>query len=454
MTRDASAEFEYTVQKWLGALGSLGMSGDVLTQIATGINYIATGDVTSLSSNSQLQTLMAMSAAEAGLSISDLFISGLDASSTNELMKSMVTYLKKIAESSDNQVVRAAYGEIFNMSMSDMKAITNLTSSDISSIYKNTMSYSSMMNELNYQFDQLSKRVTLAEKMSNIYNNAVYGVASDLVNNPVTYSMYKMLEFMDENNLDINIPSFSAAGFGLDLEATVGDLMSMALGIGGAMSLAGNILSGLGSDGGTELGSAWNAKDYTQRGNGLTFTTGGARGDISGSIYNTSSNSQDIRDSTLSSATEDAESTKEITGKNSDPGYTMDDFYKAVVEGHEPYILVREENVARVLDTESHYINVRATVAAFQSTAIDDIQKALKKAIDTMETPTVKVDGNVNIDTDAIASAFKAATGSDDTDTMLSVLNGIKDTLTDLPLHVHLTECDPSACSTLASAFE
>ena len=77
MTRDMSVEFEYTMQKWLGSLYSLGMSSTAITSIAQGINYLGTGNITSLSGNSSLQTLLAMGAARSGgKSYADLITGG------------------------------------------------------------------------------------------------------------------------------------------------------------------------------------------------------------------------------------------------------------------------------------------------------------------------------------------------------------------------------------------
>lgn len=364
MSRDMSASFEYTVQKWLGSLSSLGMDSGTLQNIAQGINYIATGDVQSLSSNTSLQTLFAMSASNAGLSYSDLLLNGLDASSTNKLLQSMVTYLKEIAENSDNQVVRAAYGDIFNMSMSDLKAVSNLTTGDIKTIAANSMSYSDMTDELQYQFSQQAFRTTFGSMVNTLYENAIFGVAEDLVSDPISYSMYKMLHFLEERNLDMAIPFVNAAGFGLDLNTSVQDILNLGLGISNAVSLVGNILSGLGSKGGMKL-DAWGGSEYTTRGNGLTFSTQDSGKGVSSSTYVASSNSQDMKTSALSSAADDAEESAKITNKNLETGYTVDDLYKAVIEGGEPYVRVQEAYLGKVYHSKDSYLHTRDTRMAY-----------------------------------------------------------------------------------------
>ena len=71
-TRDQSISFEYSVQKWLGSMSSLGLSDTAVNSISTAINQLATGDVTALASNSTMQNLFAVSAANAGLDFSKI----------------------------------------------------------------------------------------------------------------------------------------------------------------------------------------------------------------------------------------------------------------------------------------------------------------------------------------------------------------------------------------------
>lgn len=360
LSRNASAEFEYIVQKWLGALSSLGMSEGTITSIAEGLNYIATGDVENLSSNTSLQTLFAMSAAQAqGLNYADLLTEGLDASKANKLLESMVLYLKDIAENADNQVVRSAYGDVFGMSISDMKAISNLSTTDISNIASSYLSYSAMNQELNNQFANLASRVSMSEKLDNIYKNAVYGVGSDLLGNPVTYSMYKMLEFMEGNSLNINIPFINAFGTGVDLNTSVNGLLNLGLGLSSAVGLAAQILGGLGTLKTPSLGM-WNSQEYTTRGSGFAFSNASGLS-TSGSSFVGSGNMDDMQTSVLSSASDDAEETGEIVNKNQKDAYNIDDLYKAVIEGSEPYLRSQDASILKVLNSDTDYLSVRVS---------------------------------------------------------------------------------------------
>lgn len=330
----ASAEFEYIVQKWLGALSSLGLSDNAVTEIARGLNYLATGDVQNLANNTSLQTMFALAASEANLEYSELLLNGLNADNTNKLLEHVVKYLKKIAEDSENQVVRQAYGDIFNLTASDMMAIKNITASEIQTLANNKLSYSSMETETDMQLLQVILRTSLGSMLDNVYENVLYGVASDMANNPVTFAMQKMLDFMTETNTDIAIPFINVYGFGLDINATVKDLMQMGLGIGQAMSFAANVLAGLASGGSLNL-DGWGAKETTRRGSGgLALSTGGTLGSASSSLgsYSASGNSEDMKKDSVSGAAEDSEETKKDMGQE-DPEYTMETFFKNLVEG-------------------------------------------------------------------------------------------------------------------------
>ena len=356
LDKAASAEFEYVVQKWLGSLSSLGMSSSAISGIAEGINYLATGNVQALASNNSLQTLFAMSSARAGLSYSDLLLQGLNASNTNKLLQSMVTYLKEIAEGSPNKVVRGAYGDIFNLSASDFRAIQNLTAGDISNISSSVLSYSNMMSELNTQFSQLTNRMTISEMVSNVASNAMFGLGKEMYENPAVYGMMKMLDAMDTLGVKMNIPILSTMGNFVDLNTDVNSLMRLALGMSQSINLLGNILTSIGAGGGINL-SSWGGTETTQRGSAIGGVLGTLVGGKSSSTYVATGSTRDIKTSALSSATDEAEETAKITNKRVKAEKTFDDFYNAVVgEQADDFINVRENYLSQAYDDSNKWI--------------------------------------------------------------------------------------------------
>lgn len=384
-----SAEFEYVVQKWLGSLSSLGMSTNAISNIATGINYLATGNVQALAGNNQLQTLFAMAASKGGTSYADLLLNGLDAKKTNELLENMVSYLKEIAEGSANKVVRGAYGDIFNLTASDFKSIQNLTNSDISTIASSMLTYEGMNNELSNQFTQLLSRTTISEMLSNIANNSMFNLGTNLYKNPASYAMLKMLDGMDALGLDINIPFINAFGTGLDLNTSVNNLMRLGIGLSSTMSLVGTIFNALGSigaAGGLDLAS-WEGKELNTRGSSISGLIGTLVGGKSSSTYVGTGSSSDIKKSALSSATDDAEESGKITNKNNKAEKTFDDFYKATIgDEAKSYVRTREIFLSQALDDGSKWIRVYdATISASLSTIFGTssfFQKTIKVSDD------------------------------------------------------------------------
>lgn len=356
LDRASSAEFEYVVQKWLGSLSALGMSSTAVSNIAEGINYLATGNVQALAGNNQLQTLFAMSSSRAGLSYADLLLQGLDAKSTNKLLESMVTYLKEIAEGSSNKVVRGAYGNIFNLSASDFRAIQNLTSGDIQNISSNVLSYTNMVSELNNQFRQLTSRTTVSEMISNISSNAMFGLGKSIYENPGMYAMMKMLDAMDDLGVKINIPAVGVMGNFIDLNTDVNSLMRMAIGMSQSLSLLGTIMGSIGAKGGLDL-SAWGGTETTQRGTGIGGVLGTLVGGTTTSTYVGTGSSRDIKKTSLSSATDEASETSKITNKNIKAEKTFDDFYYAVIGTNaKEFIKVRETYLSQAYDENNGWI--------------------------------------------------------------------------------------------------
>lgn len=257
---EAGVEFEYTVQKWLGALYSSGMSEQGVLEIANALNKLGTGDVQGLAGNSQMQTLLAMSANRAGLDYAKMMTEGIDASKTNKLLASMVSYLAEIADSTTkNNVVANAYGNILGMSLSDLKSITNVLNTS-EELYNTTLSYSDAEATTVNRVQNLSSRMNYMSKFNNVLENATYGVASQIVNN---WPLYLMYQLGDSLLKDVKLGP-------VDLGAALkGGTMLMA-GAKGLFGL-GSGDAGWGNPLGTNL-NEWGAKETITRGD-YTLTT-------------------------------------------------------------------------------------------------------------------------------------------------------------------------------------
>ena len=193
----------------------------------------------------------------------------------------------------------------------------------------------------------------MTENMSNIFSNALYGMGLDMAQNPATWTLDKVLQFMESSGIDINIPFVSVFGSGLDINATVTDLMRMGLGVAGAFSLITNVLGALGTGGGTGLQlSDWGGTEVNQRGTGIGGLLSTMIGGTSSSTYVSNSSTSDIQTSAISSATDEAAETSKITNKNAETNeHTLDDFWKATVgNSASDYLKVSDVFIQNVYD--------------------------------------------------------------------------------------------------------
>lgn len=318
MTRDQSMEFEYIVQKWLGALYSLGLSQDAVSTIAQGINYLGTGNVDALNNNDALRTLMAMSASNAGMDFGQILVDGLDPDGTNLLMKSMIQYLADIASNtSTNQVTKAVYAELFGVSTPDLNVFTNLSSS-VDSLFASTQTYNESMNEVSNQLSQVASRLHISQIIDTAFENVQVETATNIGGNAATYGLWKTLNVIEGLTGGIQIPAFSVFGNMVDLDTTVTALAKT--GIAG-LSMMSSLLGGLFS--GNLFGSldlkSWGFDEYTSRGAAPTqIRSGMASGTSESSEMNMvgSSSSEDIKSTSMTDATDQANEDKEITNKD------------------------------------------------------------------------------------------------------------------------------------------
>lgn len=308
-----ATEVEYQVQKWLGSLYSVGMSQNAVNSISTALGQIAAGQIEGLT-NGGAGNLLVMAANDAGLSIADILTDGLDASDTNKLLQASVNYLAELAESSkDNKVVQQQLAEVFGVRASDLRAATNLVlPGTVSSVYGNSMTYENMLGQLTAMAGSMGSRTSLAEMMTNVWENGMYTIAGSMASNPVSYLLYKVATVLDDTTGGIAIPAISVMGNMVDLETTVADLMRVASIGTGILGSFGSIISGLGNSFSgqamlNQLGiKSGSGLAVTPRGDdgGLKLVGGGAQ-TVSGSGYVGNASSSDIKDSTMQEAAND-----------------------------------------------------------------------------------------------------------------------------------------------------
>lgn len=356
LSRDQSVAFEYIVQKWLGSLYSLGLSSNTVSTIAQGLSYLGTGNVEALSGNESLQSLLAMSAARVGLSYSDLLTGGIDANNTNLLLKSMVEYLKEIAENSGNNVTAASYANVFGMNTTDLVAINNLQQSQINSLYKSTLSIEEANGQLQSEMNQVFSRTHVSQILETGLENLMTMASTGIGSNLLTYGTWKILNIVEDLTGGIAIPAISVFGNMVDLHTTVTQLAKAGM---AGLSLMGSLIGGIGSllTGGTSGALSWDTwkfDQYTSRGESINALKKGVKSGFSASSSMSSTgsaSSSDIRSTTLAegaaSAEEDAKTTNASVEKEA--GIT-ENIYKAIADESGPTTLTELVAIHSLLD--------------------------------------------------------------------------------------------------------
>ena len=262
----SAVELEYIVQKWLGALGSVGVSNETLTKISEGITYLGTGNIEALSSDEALQNLIVMATNRTpDLEYSAMLTEGVSAGQINELLASIISYVQDIS-SSGNNVVKQQYAQLFGISLTDMRAFQNLSDELVRDLYTSGMTYKDTLTELNNQMGQVAKRTHFSEMIDNIFENVLASTGMTIASNPLLYGTYKAADMLESITGGINLPFISAMGTGLDLNMSLEGLMKGGiLGIGTVASLIGgigNLFGGTGALGKFDTTSGQNSRWY------------------------------------------------------------------------------------------------------------------------------------------------------------------------------------------------
>lgn len=322
MNNSEATQFEYVVQKWLGSLYSMGASQNLISQIASGLNMLGTGNVQGLA-GSPMQTLLAMAANRSGTDYATLLSGGLTSDKTNDLLKAMVEYLAEISESTkNNRIVSGAYNSIFNMSQADLRAIRNI-SSDISTIYNSTLNYNEMQEATTQGLYNIPGRLTLSARAKNVLENLKFVSASNLIENPITYLTLLATNTIEDLTGGINI---EAAPFGIGVSAKITELIKSGLfGISFLSEVLGN-LDNINNPG--LIGSAFlNTNPGEMRGTGysLTATSGTSQS------YSAGGSSGDIQSQNFKNMADQQKQVQEGIQAETGDNITIEDIYYALV---------------------------------------------------------------------------------------------------------------------------
>lgn len=360
MDKNSATSFTYAVEKWLGSLYSVGLSDSAIQTIASGINALATGDVASLSSNQPLSVLLNMSATGAGLSYSDLLTQGLNASNVNDLMRSMVDYLSTIADNTtENQVLRSQWSDVLGITLTDLRAASNLTQNDISAIYNSQTDYSKSVEETRNQMQTVVGRTPTSERIKNISDNFMFDWGMNIAQNGAQYvtwqlsqmaqglldsfglgnsmvgkivklvaavpalaSLSETLGDISEANGSLFDFSFDTSGGGvLGILGTIGNLLTLPFNISNAISssLGSALTTGMGSNQ-TLKGFSWD--EFTMRGTDYSQGIVGVTSPHTSSAFSSYNSAQEAYDGVVITGSTFGTEAPVIEGVSSSAYYT------------------------------------------------------------------------------------------------------------------------------------
>lgn len=329
MTTKNATGFEYVVQKWLGSLYSNGVSSSTSSSLSSALGNLGSGDISALSSSSGMENLLVMAANNAGLSFSEMLTNGLDSSNTNTLMKSVVEYLKTITDDSSNLVTLSQYASVFGVSVSDLEAIKKMTSSEISTLYKDNQSYGDDINTLKNELTTIGSRMGMATKVGNMLSNLTYDLGSNIAENPALAALWQVTSLIQDNTGGIAIPTISVLGNAVDLNTTVENLVKTGMVGASTFKMVADLFGSLDTqyDFGSTLTNMGIGSDATVKtvGRGLNDALF-KRQTVSKRSYIGNANTSDLLSSVTNTAKASADSELSIK-KAESTDYTANDIY-------------------------------------------------------------------------------------------------------------------------------
>lgn len=306
---------------------SVGVSQGSVQSIASALGKLASGDISGITSDGT-GNLIVMAANNAGLSIADMLAEGLDDSDTSKLMTAMVQYLQGIySETKDSNVVAQQYASVFGLSAADLKAMSNLSTTDVKNIASNELSYSGMISQLNSMANSMYARTSAGELLQNLKDNLTYTMAAGIANNPALYMIYEMAQMLDSTMGGIEFSTPLVMGTGLPQTFNVADLMSVGALSGSIISGVASMIGSMGDGGitGSGLLKAFGVGtgSSVQRGTGSgLITSSGMTYSNSGYVGNTSSG--DVYSKSMTDATDSANAQTVSAQEESNEATTTD----------------------------------------------------------------------------------------------------------------------------------
>ena len=186
-----SYDFRATLQQWMSYLYEQGVDSNTISRITSAMNALGSGNIAALGSDAGMQKLILLAMDKAGQDFATTLQEGLDVNTLNTLMASMTGYLKDlVGKTESNNVLEAAYANLFGLSMTDMYAFQH---ADKSPVGENAISEEAMLTESKSVIQYLSDNAytLLSEKIDNALTNMQFTFGQEIANSSLSYGVWK-----------------------------------------------------------------------------------------------------------------------------------------------------------------------------------------------------------------------------------------------------------------------
>lgn len=190
--RGDSTNFYAVMETFAAGLYEAGVDEGTVSALAQGINYLGSGNVQALSGNKSLQNLLLLSMDRAGLDYASILQQGLTTNDTYILLSEIIDYLADITDNTkQNNVLRSSYANLFNLSVTDMNAIKNLSQNNTFRNYATASTKitgdTALQQATNEMLKISEERTMFSEILNNFTENAKFSFGVGVANSSWAY---------------------------------------------------------------------------------------------------------------------------------------------------------------------------------------------------------------------------------------------------------------------------
>jgi len=262
------------------------------------------------------------------------------------------------------------------------------------SVYGQETSVNTMLGQVNSMIGSIGERLGVSGMLSNLIGNVKYTSAANLVGTGLGQAIYEVIDSL-VGAVDTAIPFISAAGFGVDLEASVSDLVMGGL---GGLALLGSsvatIIQGLGGPAAlTNLSSSMWDTTGLAGGAGFTSTSGGAGKSRRISVGGASGDMSTMEVTEAKSGALQAQGYDE--GATAAPEKNTDDIYDLIEETNQKIYELMQEINDNLFGSNRRPVLVDINSMPSGMTSGSDSEQSLHVVVTNTELERIPIDGGI-----------------------------------------------------------